>query len=70
VRRIRLKPSTNDNTRITVQGLGARLTLPEPPLTAPVTVQLQASNGECFTASYSNHIAKNADGLFRARPGP
>ena len=70
VRRIRLKPGTNDDTRITVQGLGATLTLPDPPLTAPVTVQLQASNGECFTASYDQQILENADGVFRARPGP
>jgi hypothetical protein len=45
------------------------LTLPEPPLSAPVTVQLQASSGECFTASYADNILKNADGMFRARPG-
>ncbi len=70
VQRIRLKPSTNDNARVSVQGQGTGLTLPEPPLTAPVTVQLQASNGECFTASYDDHILKNADGRFRARPGP
>ena len=54
--------------RIGVRAKGSKLALPALPLTAPVTVQLQSSAGECFTARYQNQITKNGAGQFRARP--
>jgi cysteine-rich repeat protein len=67
--RVRLKPGAEGKARVIVGGRGAALSLPELPLAPPVTVQLQASSGECWTATYQAFITKNADGRFRARPG-
>jgi hypothetical protein len=47
----------------------ANLDLPATPLTAPVTVQLQAATGTCWTAEYSTNIRKNEGGTFIARAG-
>jgi hypothetical protein len=33
-----------------------------------VTVQLQATNGECWAATYDQFISKNSDGKFIAKP--
>jgi len=43
-------------------------TIPMPPLplTPPVRVQMQASNGECWEATYSAPL-KNDPSLFQAR---
>ena len=52
-----------------VQARGVNLDLPALPLAAGVTVQLQGSNGTCWSATYpSANIRKNADGKFRALP--
>ncbi len=67
--RVRLKPGAEGKARVIVGGRGAALSLPELPLALPVTVQLQASTGECWTASYEAFVRMNADGTFRARPG-
>jgi len=64
IRQIRLKPSDNDRARIGVKGTGAELALPDTPLDPPVTVQLQTSNGECFTATYEAFVRKNGEGNF------
>jgi hypothetical protein len=40
--------------------------LPDTPLAAPVTLQLQGSHGECWSAEYATRITKNADGSFKA----
>ncbi len=45
------------------------LDLPATPLTAPVTVQIQAANGTCWTAEYGAHIRKNTGGVFAAAAG-
>jgi hypothetical protein len=45
------------------------LVLPATPLVAPVTVQLQAANGTCWSAEYTSFIRKNEGGIFRANPG-
>jgi hypothetical protein len=67
--RVRLKPAAEGKARVVVGGRGTGLSLPQLPLTAPVTVQLQASSGECWTAAYDARIIVNGNGVFRARPG-
>lgn len=52
-----------------VQARGVDLDLPALPLAAGVTVQLQGSNGTCWSATYpSANIRQNGDGAFRALP--
>jgi cysteine-rich repeat protein len=66
---IHLKPGKNaGQTRVTLGARGPTLGLPATPLTPPVTVQLQGSHGECFTATYEAFVRKNGDGRFQARP--
>jgi hypothetical protein len=64
---IRLLPGPAGRSKALVRGRGTRLTLPDPPLTAPVTLQLQGSHGQCWSATYSTQIMKNADGAFKAK---
>ena len=69
IEEIRLKPGKNaGETLVTLRARGPALALPATPLTPPVTVQLQGSHGECFTAAYEAFIRKNRDGRFQARP--
>ena len=42
--------------------------LPDTPLTTPVTMQLQGSHGERWTAEYATRNRQNGNGLFRANP--
>ena len=68
---IRLKAGAAGSARVGVRGAGPKLSLPATPLTPPVVVQLQGSNGECWSATYSSTILANGGGLVRARPdGP
>ena len=54
-----------------VRAGGPNLDPPAPPFTPPVVVQLQGSNGECWSATYSATILANGGGNFRAKPdGP
>jgi hypothetical protein len=66
---IRLLAKPEGRGRASVVARKDNLTLPATPLTPPVTVQLQAENGTCWTASYSTRIIKNEGGVFRAKPG-
>ena len=68
VTQIRLTPGEQGKAKISVKGRGANLPAPAIPLTAPVVVQLQATNGECWAATYDQFIAKNSDGKFIAKP--
>ena len=52
--------------KITLKGRGSNLTLPALELTTPARVQLQASNGQCWEASYSSAI-KNTTSQFKAK---
>jgi hypothetical protein len=52
------------------KGEGENLEMPPLPLTAPVRAQLQAANGECWEAVYSQFIAKNQSDMLKARPDP
>jgi hypothetical protein len=73
LRRIRLRPGAAGRASASAEGRGQQLTLPALPLTPPVTVQLQASNGSCWTSTYDgfitdNGVAANGSGLFQAKP--
>jgi hypothetical protein len=66
---IRLLPGPQGRSRGFVKGRGERLVaLPDTPLTAPVTFQLQGSHGECWSGTYATQIIRNADGSFKAKP--
>jgi hypothetical protein len=67
---IRMLPGPAGKAKVQVTGRGERLDLPALPLTAPVTVQLQVTNGECWSAVYAGRIKRNANGLFKALPDP
>jgi hypothetical protein len=64
---IRLTPGSEGRARGFVKGRGAKLSLPDTPLTAPVTFQLQGSHGDCWSGTYSQ-ITKNDGGSFKAKP--
>jgi hypothetical protein len=66
---IRLSPGNAGRSRAMVKGKGSRLVLPDTPLSAPVTLQLQGSHGECWTAEYGEFIRRNEGGVFKANPG-
>jgi hypothetical protein len=68
VTQVRLTPGAEGRTRIGIKGRGANLPLPAVPLTGPVVAQLQATNGECWSATYDQFITKNSDGKFTAKP--
>jgi hypothetical protein len=51
-------------------GEGAALEMPPLPLTLPVRAQLQAANGECWEAVYSQFVTKNQPDIFKATPDP
>jgi hypothetical protein len=70
VETIKLKPGADGVARIAVKFRGKRVEPPALPLTPPVTVQLQASNGQCWSAAYDTFITQNGDGRFRAKDGP
>jgi hypothetical protein len=61
-----LKAGTNSAAKIVLKGKGSALRMPSLPLTAPLTVQLGASNGECWQAVYSKPITNTAD-QFKAK---
>jgi hypothetical protein len=65
---IRLKPGGDGAAKITVTARGAKLDLPPTPLTAPVVLQAQATNGECWSAEYDAFVSRNEPGVFRAKP--
>lgn len=65
---IRLSPGPQGKSRVLVRANGAQLALPDTPLAAPITIQLQGSHGECWTAAYATRIKRNDAGVFRANP--
>jgi hypothetical protein len=70
LQQILLRSGGAGQARIGVRAGGPRLTLPATPLTPPVVVQLQGSNDQCWTATYST-LLTNAGGVVRAKPdGP
>jgi hypothetical protein len=69
VRRIGLRPGADGKAQVRVEARGVNLGLPDLPLAQPVVVQLQASNGECWTSSFDAFVQENAGTAFRARSG-
>jgi hypothetical protein len=55
--------------KITAGASGARLGLPALPLATPVTVQLQAANGQCWETVYDAAIVNDVT-QFKARATP
>ena len=66
---IRAHPRAAGKANVLVHGKGGNLRLPTLPLTAPVTLQLQGSSGECWTAEFSGFIWKNDGDEFVGRSG-
>jgi len=58
--KVQLFPGIQGEARIIAKGRGVHLALPTLPLTLPILVQLQASNGSCWEASYSTSLASDA----------
>jgi cysteine-rich repeat protein len=69
--RLVLKPGSDGRAKIVVRGKGTNLGMPSPlDLTLPLTVQLQASNGECWEAGYFEAgVIKNREDFFKAKAG-
>ena len=63
---IRIKPGVAGKAKVVVRGKGANLRLPALPLALPLRVQLQASSGACFEATFSSAL-QNSTELFRAK---
>jgi hypothetical protein len=55
--KIALRAGEEGSAKISVKGKGVNLPVPALPLTPPVTAQLQASNGTCWDAVYSEPAA-------------
>jgi hypothetical protein len=68
---ILLKSGDAGKSKVIVKGRGANLALPSPlDVELPVTVQLEAANGECWSASYfSVGVKKNEADIFKAKAG-
>lgn len=62
----KLKAAPSGSASIAMKGKGALLAMPPLPLGTPVVVQLQGSNGTCWTATFTTPKA-NAPTSFRAR---
>ncbi len=67
---MRLRSGIEGKTLLSAKGEGSDLEMPPLPLTAPVRAQLQAANGECWEAVYSQFIAKNEPDIFKAKADP
>jgi cysteine-rich repeat protein len=65
---MRLKAGIEGKTLLTAKGEGGNLEMPPLPLTTPVRAQLQAANGECWEAVYSQFVVKNEADIFKAKP--
>lgn len=65
---VQLKAGIAGKASITVRGQGANLGMPTLPLRLPVTVQLQAANGQCWEAQYdADGVMKNDASQFKAK---
>jgi hypothetical protein len=65
--RIELIPGKTGKSRVVVRALGPNVPIPPLPAPLPVTVQLQADNGECWETTYDEaELKKNTATRFRA----
>jgi hypothetical protein len=70
LKRVKLKPGGAAKAKAIVKGQGTNLLLPSPMnVTLPVTVQLQAANGECFETVFTTARIDRED-LFKATESP
>lgn len=67
VSKARLREGVQGKSKIQFFADGPLLATPSLPLVLPVRVQLQASNGECWEASYSSFVISDST-KFRAKP--
>jgi hypothetical protein len=63
---VELRTDPDGSAHLGVRGRGENLDLTQLPLSPTVTVQLQASNGVCWSADYSSPNRSTAD-FFKAR---
>jgi hypothetical protein len=69
VRKLDLAPGGEGETKIQLLAHGTEVPAPELPLAMPVAVQLQATNGECWSADYGAFVSANESDRFIARSG-
>jgi hypothetical protein len=63
-----LRAGDAGRARITLKGKGEPLPLPQLPITAlPVTVELRAGTGTCWSATYGAGVQHDDAALFKAR---
>ncbi len=67
--RVRLRAGIHGKARVSGQGRGRNLRLEAGQVALPVVVQLQVSNGECWSAFYRDFVSQNDSRTFVARPG-
>jgi hypothetical protein len=69
--KLALKPGEDVKAKVTAKGRGANLSLPSPlDVELPVSVQLQAANGECWAATYfAAGVQRNDARVFSAKAG-
>lgn len=68
--RIELETGIAGRSSVIVRGSDAELPMPTLPLQLPVTVQLQATNGECWEARYlESGVGTNDPSRFRGKAG-
>ena len=68
--RIELENGVAGRSTVIVRGSGAALPMPLLPLQLPLTVQLQATNGECWEARYLDAgVGTNEPNRFRGKAG-
>ncbi len=69
--RVELTPGDDGAARIVVKGRAFFLTKPSLPLTLPLTVQLQSSEGQCWEADYdTGDVGRNDERRFHAIARP
>ncbi|HJQ85497.1 MAG TPA: beta-propeller fold lactonase family protein [Candidatus Binatia bacterium] len=66
IQRLLLRAGAVTRARVTLNGGGENFPAPALPLAPPITLQLQASNGECWESTFST-ARVNRDDVFKAR---
>jgi hypothetical protein len=70
IEQLRMKPGGGVKGKIAIKGKGANLDMPALGFALPVTVQLQAEDGQCWEARYfPAGVIENDAGRFKAKPG-
>jgi hypothetical protein len=70
ITQIKLTPGTTGKAKVRVRGKGPNLGMPPLGLELPVTVQLHATNGRCWSATvFEAGVSKNQPDRFKGRAG-